>query len=76
MYYYDVLFEIFLSTFVCLKLPYYIYIIYILPSGFEADCVFTLIDKTDASEPLRREQFWITKLQTLQPNGLNMEECV
>ena len=34
----------------------------------------TLIDKTDPSDPGRREEFWKTKLRTLAPLGLNIEE--
>ena len=45
-------------------------------SGFEADCEITLIDKTNAVEPTHREQFWMRKLCTLHPNGLNIEEVV
>ena len=34
----------------------------------------TLIDKTDPSDPERREEFWRTKLRTLAPLGLNIAE--
>ena len=34
----------------------------------------TLIDKTDRSDPERREEFWRTKLHTLAPLDLNVEE--
>ena len=34
----------------------------------------TLIHKTDPSDPERREEFWRTKLRTLAPLGLNIEE--
>ena len=34
----------------------------------------TLIDKTDPSDPERREEFWRTKLRTLAPLGLNIEK--
>ena len=34
----------------------------------------TLVDKTDPSNPERREEFWRTKLHTLAPLGLNIEE--
>ena len=34
----------------------------------------TLIDKTDPSDPERREEFWRTKLRTLAPLGLNIDE--
>ena len=34
----------------------------------------TLIDKTDPSDPERREEFWRTKLHTLAPLGLNIDQ--
>ena len=34
----------------------------------------TLTDKTDPSNPERRKKFWKTKLRTLAPLGLNIEE--
>ena len=34
----------------------------------------TLIDKTDPSDPERREEFWKTNLYTLAPLGLSIEE--
>ena len=34
----------------------------------------TLIDKTDPSDPERREEFWRTKPRKLAPLGLNIEE--
>ena len=34
----------------------------------------TLIDKTDQSDTGRREEFWRTKLRTLAPLGLNIDE--
>ena len=34
----------------------------------------TSIDKTDPSNPERREEFWRTKLRTLALLGLNIEE--
>ena len=34
----------------------------------------TLINKTDPSDPERREEFWRTKLRTLAPLDLNVEE--
>ena len=33
-----------------------------------------LIDKTDSSDPERRGEFWRTKLFTLAPLGLDIEE--
>ena len=34
----------------------------------------TLFDKTDPSYPERRKEFWRTKLRTLAPLVLNIEE--
>ena len=34
----------------------------------------SLIDKTDLLEPQRREEFWRSKLRTVAPLGLNIEE--
>ena len=34
----------------------------------------SLIDKTYPLDPERREEFWRTKLRTLTPLGLNIEE--
>lgn len=45
-------------------------------NGFLEDCTITLIDKTDAKCPTQREKFWIARLQTLSPKGLNVEEVV
>lgn len=39
--------------------------------GLEEDVEITLIDKTDSSDPTTREQFWIYRLNTLSPQGLN-----
>ena len=44
--------------------------------GFEEDCEITIIDKTDPSQPLRRESYWRDRLRTLLPDGLNTEENV
>jgi len=43
-------------------------------NGFLEDCIITFIDKTDASDPTRREKYWINILNTLVPNGLNISE--
>ena len=40
-------------------------------NGLFNDVQITFIDKTDAEEPKVREKFWIYKLKTLIPNGLN-----
>ena len=38
------------------------------------DCEITLRDKTDSSDPTKRELFWIRLLKTYYPVGLNIEE--
>ena len=55
----------------------YIYIQHFLSEGHHGlvnDCEITLIDKTDSSDPTRREFFWIRLLKTYYPLGLNIEE--
>ena len=42
--------------------------------GLINDIAIVFIDKTDSSNPTRREEFWRKKLETLAPYGLNMEE--
>ena len=37
---------------------------------FLTDCSITLIDKTDGSDPTRREEYWRKVLKTVAPNGL------
>ena len=37
------------------------------------DVEVTLIDKTQASDPTKREYYWIRTLKTLYPDGLNLE---
>ena len=39
--------------------------------GFLEDCSITLIDKTDASDPTRPEEYWRRVLKTVIPYGLN-----
>ena len=39
--------------------------------GFLEDCSITLIDKTDASDPTRRKEYWRRVLKTVTPYGLN-----
>ena len=43
-------------------------------SGIEEDGQIILIDKTDSAAPLQRESFWMYKLKTLHPHGLNIEK--
>ena len=40
--------------------------------GLENNVEITLIDKTDPSDPTRREDFWIRTLGTMAPKALNM----
>ena len=40
-------------------------------SGFINDTEIRFIDKTDPSDPTRREDFWIDTLKTRYPQGLN-----
>ena len=42
--------------------------------GLVNDCEITLINKTDSSDPTRRECFWIRLHITYYPFGLNIEE--
>ena len=39
--------------------------------GFINDTEIRFIDKTDSSDPTRREDFWIDTLKTRYPQGLN-----
>ena len=43
-------------------------------NGSINDVEFIFIDKTDPSDPTRREKFWRNKFKTLAPYGLNVEE--
>ena len=45
-------------------------------TGFLEDVSVSFIDKTDPRKPLEREQFWIRTLNTMTPNGLNVEYSV
>ena len=40
--------------------------------SLEKDIEITLTDKTDPSDPTKREDFWIHTLGTMAPKGLNM----
>ena len=40
-------------------------------SCFLTDCSITQIDKTDESDPTRREEYWRKVLKTAAPYGLN-----
>ena len=41
--------------------------------GFINDAHVTLIDKTQASDPTKRDYFWMTTLKTYYPYSLNIE---
>ena len=41
--------------------------------GFFKDVEFRLIDKTQASNPTKREFYWMRTLRTLYADGLNIE---
>ena len=42
-------------------------------NGLLHDVSITLIDKTDAKTPIKREHYWRHTLETLAPHGLNVE---
>ena len=42
-------------------------------NGFLEDVEVTLIDKTQASDPAKREYYWMRTLKTLYLDGLNLE---
>ena len=41
--------------------------------GFLKDMEVRLIDKTQGSDPIKREFYWMKTLKTLYPDGLNIE---
>ena len=41
--------------------------------GFLEAVEFTLIDKTQGSDPTKRECYWMRTLKTLYPDGVNIE---
>ena len=43
-------------------------------NGFLQDWSITFIDKTDGSDPTRREQYWRVVFKTVAPYGLNRTE--
>ena len=43
-------------------------------NGLMNDCEFIFKDKTDFSDPTRREFFWMRVLKTIAPSGLNIDE--
>ena len=44
--------------------------------SFLEDVSLTFIDKTDPSDPLKREDYWRSTLETMAPFGLNYKESV
>ena len=44
--------------------------------GFLNDVSVTLIDKTDGSDPKKREDYWMKTLKTMAPYGLNIVDSV
>ena len=44
--------------------------------GFLNDVSITFINKTDPSDPLRREDYWRQTPKTMVPYGLNIEASV
>ena len=55
----------------------YIYIIYLylfIFLSYMNDVSITIIDKTDPSDLLRREDYWRQTLKTMVPCGLNIED--
>ena len=45
-------------------------------NGFLSDVSITFIDKTDPSDPLKRENVWRETLWTMAPYGLHIENSV
>ena len=45
---------------------------HILQRGFLKDVEVQLIDKTQASNPTKREFYWMRTFRTLYPDGLNI----
>jgi hypothetical protein len=45
-------------------------------NGLMNDCDIVIIDKTNAAEPTIKETYWINRLMTMYPSGLNIEQDV
>ena len=43
-------------------------------NGVINDVEIVFSDKTDKSDPKRREEFWRTKVKIVAPHGLNLEK--
>ena len=64
---------IYVYVYIYMYIYVYIYVyIYIYIYIHIYICEIRLIDKTDPSDPIRREFFWMQKLKTLAPLGLNV----
>ena len=44
--------------------------------SFPEEVCIRLIDKTDPSNLLQRENYWRSTLKTMAPWGLNIKDCV
>jgi len=45
-------------------------------TSIEVDVDIIFIDKTDSTFPKKREKFWIDKMCTMSPNGINVSETM
>ena len=45
-------------------------------NGFLIDVFVTFIDKTDPSDPIKRENYWRETLMTMEIYGLNNKDSV
>jgi len=43
-------------------------------TSIDKDVDIILIDKTDSFFPKKREKFWIDKMDTMSPHGINVSE--
>ena len=50
--------------------------LYLWSLRFHRGCLINLIDKTDSSDLLKREDYCRSALKTMAPFGLNIEENV
>ena len=44
--------------------------------GFLEDVTLTFVDKTDSSDPLKREDYWRSTLKNMAPFGFKIAESV
>ena len=78
--------QIYITHILIRNIIYYIFIIIYIylyshfesegHNGFLEDVSITLIDKTDGSNPTKRETFWMHTLKTLAPYVLNVENGI